>query len=97
MSARGRPRNEAKTITNVIEMYQSYLNTQDVAPYITEDFENAVGEIMIYLEDNDIRTATELTISLFEYLNEHRAVDPRIKYPGPTENFKRLVESYETE
>ena len=82
-------------IMNVISTYRSYIEKHSIAPYVYDEFENEISLIQDSLSNNDIRGAVEKTISLYEYLGENSAVDPRIKYPGPSEKFKNLVESFE--
>lgn len=83
---------DRKTIKDVLDKYEMYLNRKIYPEYVMETFRQERDNIDDLLNNGDIDEAVEETITLYEFLSDHGAVDPRVRYPGPTERFKLLVE-----
>ena len=78
-------------VRNVLNRYRNYLKTHYVEDYIIEEFLETEAFIDDLLHRGELENAVRETASLFEYLEEHRAVNPRTEYPGPGIEFKQLV------
>lgn len=84
-----------RTISDVLAKYEAYIERGDYPAHVHNVFSQEKGEIESLLDRNDIKNAVDAIISLYEFLDEHKAVDPRIHYPGPGQSFKTLSEKFE--
>ena len=51
-------------------------------------------KVLRAIANEDIREAIDITIDIFNYLSEEEIISQRVRYPGPTPAFKRLVAKY---
>lgn len=83
----------ASIIKDVWRTYESYISSHDsIDDYVREEFDREKRWVEHELWNCDFKKAIARTISIYEYLDEHNAVHPRIQYPGPTKLFKIMVD-----
>jgi len=85
----------ATTVRNVVKRYRNYLRKHTIEDYVIDEFLLAEAYIEDLLRAGQLEPAVIETISLYEFLEEHRAVNPRTEYPGPGDAFKKLVDEME--
>lgn len=85
----------ATIVRDVLKRYRTYLQSHDVDDFVKDEFRASETFINKLLRYGRLEAAVGETASLYDFLDEHGAINPRTEYPGPGKDFKRLVDKYE--